>query len=274
MSKDLKRKVIELTKLIDRTKSDLDRIKGLLHQVTSEVLDSSSVTDYSDIPGVEGVFNGHSMIAEDGSTYEVPANYAAKSKLVFGDKLKLIDEDGKKVFKNIFKVDRKSLSGVLTKKEGKWYVLTELGAFKVSDNAIEYNKLELNSEVVVLIPSDNTGAPFATLDKFKKPKLEDTTKEETHLPKEQETKVKKSQPKQTEKSESPKKPKKSEKAERPVTKKPVKRESKPPVKKEESTDKSEQVTQISDKDTSRQEKQSTEQSQPTQGYGFGDDDLR
>src|ERR1700752_1147500 len=44
---------------------------------------------------IEGIFNGEAFIAPDGQEYQVPANYASKSKLVAGDQMKLtISDDG------------------------------------------------------------------------------------------------------------------------------------------------------------------------------------
>ena len=48
---------------------------------------------------VEGVFDGERMMGTDGIKYNVPPNYASKSKLLEGDILKLvIQEDGSFIF--------------------------------------------------------------------------------------------------------------------------------------------------------------------------------
>ena len=126
--------------------------------------------DYSDVDGVVGTFDGVSMITTDGRKYEVPANYAAKSKLVFGDTLKLIEEDGKQIYKHINKAARHKSEGILTKKDGLWYVLTDRGSYKVSDVAADFQKAEVNAQVKLLLPADNLDAPFATIDEIEKPK--------------------------------------------------------------------------------------------------------
>ncbi len=67
---------------------------------------------------VEGVFNGSSMVGMDGKMYQVPPNYASKSKLVEGDRLKLIiRENGMFVYKQIAPMDRERLMGVLERSE-------------------------------------------------------------------------------------------------------------------------------------------------------------
>ena len=63
---------------------------------------------------IEGIFNGEKMIGPDGQLYDVPVNYASKSKLVEGDMLKLIiTERGTFVYKQIQPVERVRLVGLL-----------------------------------------------------------------------------------------------------------------------------------------------------------------
>jgi hypothetical protein len=124
---------------------------------------------YKSMPGVEGVFDGTYLIADDGQKLEVPANYAAKSRLVFGDRLKVIEEGDNKLFKQIIKPERQRVEGILSKKEGKWHLLTPTGTYRISDTAAEYNFAEINDKAVGLVPRDNTNAPFAALDKVEKP---------------------------------------------------------------------------------------------------------
>src|ERR1700744_4326416 len=72
---------------------------------------------------IEGVFDGQNMVGSDGKTYPVPANYASKSKLVQGDILKLtIADDGAFLYKQIGPVPRKQVVGLLSQKEGHYFV--------------------------------------------------------------------------------------------------------------------------------------------------------
>ena len=123
---------------------------------------------YQSIPGTEGVFDGQYLIAQDGRKTEVPINYAAKSKLVYGDILKVFTDSGKQIFKQIDRVERKKIEGVLAKKEGKWYLLSDAGSYRISDIAAEYGKAELNDKASALIPAENTKVPFACLDRIYK----------------------------------------------------------------------------------------------------------
>jgi len=150
--------------LIQSLYHNLDKLSHTLDKIQQE----QKKELYKKMPGVEGVFDGFCLIADDGSKHEVPANYAAKSRLVYGDKLKIVEEEGKKVFKQIQKPERQEVKGILSKKEGKWYLLADQGTYKISDVAAEFNRVELNDEAVGLIPEKQTNVPFAALDKVMK----------------------------------------------------------------------------------------------------------
>ena len=156
---------------------DLQKLKSLISSLERELLHAKTVlkelefsapkVSYKDVPGVEGTFDGVCMVTATGEKHEVPANYAAKTKLVFGDRLKMLEENGKTVFKNIDKQPRKKLEGVLNRKEGKWYALTEKGTYRVSDSCVEFNEFKVNDKVMVLVPENNLNAPFAAIESEK-----------------------------------------------------------------------------------------------------------
>jgi hypothetical protein len=150
----------QIKALVQSTYHNLDKISRIVEKIQQE----EKKEMYKNMPGVEGVFDGVYLVSEDGAKHEVPANYAAKSRLVFGDKLKIVEEDGKKVFKQIQKPERQEVKGVLSKKEGKWYLLSDSGTYKISDTAAEFNKAELNDEAVALVPENQLNVPFAALD--------------------------------------------------------------------------------------------------------------
>ena len=75
-------------------------------------------------------------------------------------------DSGKQIFKQIDRVERKVIEGVLTKKEGKWYLLSDVGSYKVSDASAEFNKAKINDRAFALIPAENTKVPFACLDRI------------------------------------------------------------------------------------------------------------
>ena len=81
---------------------------------------------------IEGKFDGENLIADDGSCYRVPANYASKSRLVEGDALVLkIDENGSFVFKQINPMPRKMLIADVYEDERKTYVVANETEYKV-----------------------------------------------------------------------------------------------------------------------------------------------
>ena len=114
----------------------------------------------------EGSFDGYNMVTAEGQAYEVPPNYAAKSKLVYGDKLALTIENGRNMYKQLEKVERMSTHGLLTRRDDGWHIITESGIYKVQDGSVEFNKGVEGMEAEVLIPANNFSVPFATLDKI------------------------------------------------------------------------------------------------------------
>jgi hypothetical protein len=153
---------------IDHIKNKFQKIQKDVEQLAKmiESLEGSKREDYTQVPGVVGTFDGMSMLGEDGKKYAVPANYAAKSRIVFGDTLKLLEKDGKEIFKQLEKVERKQIQGILNKKEGRWYILTQDGSYKISDVAADFNGAQINDEAFALIPATGSPAPFAALDKI------------------------------------------------------------------------------------------------------------
>ncbi len=103
---------------------------------------------------IEGVFDGENMIGPDGKQYNVPANYASKSKLVEGDILKLtITGSGTFIYKQIGPIDRLRKVGVLEKdSEGRFFVNAENKKWRVLPASVTYFKGRVGDETVILIP--------------------------------------------------------------------------------------------------------------------------
>lgn len=105
---------------------------------------------------IEGVFDGQAMIGADGIRYDVPQNYASKSKLVEGDMLKLIlKSGGGSVFKQIGPVDRRRLTGILHLDPSTQEPIVVCGSdvYKVLVASVSYFKAIPGDEIVILIPS-------------------------------------------------------------------------------------------------------------------------
>ncbi len=127
---------------------------------------------------IQGIFNGRSMVAPDGTEYPVPANYASKSKIVEGDSLKLtIAEDGSFIYKQIGPIERKKLLGVLSQDEtGEFYVLSDNKKYKVLLASVTYFKGEPGDEVSLVVPKEKESEWGAIENIIKKTELSELAK--------------------------------------------------------------------------------------------------
>jgi hypothetical protein len=104
---------------------------------------------------VDGIFNGEHMVGETGQIYEVPKNYASKSKLVEGDHLRMsYSTDGQLVYKQIGPVDRVSKTGKIVGENGNWMVQLENKTYKILPAAASFYKIQEGDTVEVFLPSD------------------------------------------------------------------------------------------------------------------------
>jgi hypothetical protein len=123
-----------------------------------------------DIPGIVGVFDGENMVAEDGKKYKVNPNYASKSVLVYGDTLKRIEVDGKERFKQIERVKRQKVEGILAKKGGRFVAVTPDGSYEISQVAVDYYGGKEGDEVIVVLPQRDKNVPYVAVESIKKEK--------------------------------------------------------------------------------------------------------
>ncbi len=154
--------VSEIQALIESAEAALKNAKKMLLEVSGEELRGSSSHAYQNAPSaggpaskvIEGVFNGERMIAPDGESYPVPANYASKSKLISGDHMKLsILDDGRFVYKQIGPAPRKTLIGTLVYDDGQYKVLEEGGkSYKVLLASVTYYKGQVGDKITVIVP--------------------------------------------------------------------------------------------------------------------------
>lgn len=113
---------------------------------------------------MEGVFTGEEMLGVDGHKYPVPVNYASKSKLVQGDKMKLtIDYSGRMLYKQIFLIERETKFGLLTKDKGRFQVLVDGNIYNVLTAAVTHFKAEVGDSITVLVPKGKE-ATFAAIE--------------------------------------------------------------------------------------------------------------
>ena len=149
------KKLKELKTILDEMEDKIATVKRILfEQVYQEQARTLNVGDLIEKGSVvEGVFDGEEMIDATGKKYPVPANYASKSKLVSGDRLKLsIATDGTFIFKQIGPVERKRLIGILTEVEGDWRVTFNSKKYHVLQASVTYFKACAGDEVTILVP--------------------------------------------------------------------------------------------------------------------------
>lgn len=128
--------------------------------------DTAGLTNYSsgNEKIIEGVFTGESMLGSDGNIYPVPQNYASKSHLVQGSKLKaIIAADGKITYKIIEEIPYDTLVGLLAMNRDKYQVIAEGKAYNVLMASVTFLKAQIGDSVSIRIPKGKE-ATYATID--------------------------------------------------------------------------------------------------------------
>lgn len=117
--------------------------------------DDLEIDDIGNGKVVYGQFDGEHMKGEDGQLYPVPANYASKSKLVEGDRLKLtIEEDGGFVYKQIGPIDRKRVKGVFDiNEQGQYIVKTDEKEYRILLASVTFYHIDRGDTVTILLPT-------------------------------------------------------------------------------------------------------------------------
>ncbi len=93
------------------------------------------------------------MLGSDGAIYPVPQNYASKSHLVQGSKLKaIIGSDGKITYKIIEEIPYDTVIGLLTMNRDKYQVVSENKTYNVLMASVTFLKAEIGDTVSVRIP--------------------------------------------------------------------------------------------------------------------------
>lgn len=117
---------------------------------------------------LEGHFNGEKMIGDDGKEYNVPPNYASKSKLVTGDRMKLtITHSGAFIYKQIGPINRKRVIGTLefNPEHNHWTVRGPEATYKVLAASISFYKGKPGDEVILFVP-ESTPCEWAAVDQL------------------------------------------------------------------------------------------------------------
>lgn len=159
-----------IARLIGSLEHDLRTLKQLVlsgHDQTAAAYGFAPTPSADE--GVDGVFDGERMVDVNGKSYQVPPNYASKSKLVEGDPLKLyITPDGKYVYKQLGPVERRTVPGTL-RMEGSHYVVDsdEGESYGILTACVTYYMALHNTKpgdrVMIMIPCD-VQARWAVID--------------------------------------------------------------------------------------------------------------
>ena len=208
-----KQRIDLIRQALSASESSIRLARTLLNELERDTSPRSGSSNQvsKNMPGVIGVYDGHNMVTESGETFEVPENYASKSILVVGDTLKLVDDKGEKRFRQIEHVKRHKTTGILTKKEGKWAVVTSEGSYKILAASVDHFGGLVGDEALVQLPAKNLQVPFAAVEKIARrgeldvekktrnpetePKEKDEVKPEAVVREKEEKKVEKNDPK-------------------------------------------------------------------------------
>lgn len=149
--------------------SSISLAKKLLSELTLSksngvLTDKVPEISLNQLPGIIGTFDGQFMNTDDGQKFQIPENYASKSMIVFGDKLKMVDVNGEKRFKQIERTKRQRASGMIVKKEGRYHVVTSDGSYKISSAAVSFFGGKEGDEAHIILPLNNKHVPFAALE--------------------------------------------------------------------------------------------------------------
>ncbi|MCF7846918.1 MAG: hypothetical protein K9M51_02630 [Candidatus Gracilibacteria bacterium] len=129
---------------------ELDPVRARAKEIENEEMEEDG-----DVRILEGIFDGQNMITPDNQKYPVPANYASKSKLVEGDKMKLmIQPNGAFVYKQIELIPRKLLTGKLILDGNQYKVLTDTQDFNVLYASVTFFHGKVGDTVTIILPED------------------------------------------------------------------------------------------------------------------------
>ncbi len=171
------KKIETILNLIEISENNLKAAKNLLAQLTDDknLRTSSSISitqlrsslirnpeEEKALEVVEGHFDGESMIGDNGKLYMVPQNYASKTQLVVGDRMKWILTPEREIFKLIQPVNRERVTGTFAIEGDNFVVLIDklnnpVKILKASGTyAMKQLGLQVGDEVAIYIPKDAT----------------------------------------------------------------------------------------------------------------------
>jgi hypothetical protein len=166
------KKIAAIRDLIESAQKSITTARKILSTMEEEGWESHGEVDmtwlqsYKSGPNkiVEGVFTGEAMLGSDGNMYPVPQNYASKSHLVQGSKLKAtIGSDGKITYKIIEEIPFETQVGLITMNRDKYQVVSEGKTYNVLTASITFLKANIGDSVSLRLPQGKE-ATYATLE--------------------------------------------------------------------------------------------------------------
>lgn len=148
--------LLKIKQLLDSAENQIRRAKSLIFSTEIKDMAKEIVEDDQSSENViEGIFDGEQFVAPDSKKYQVPANYASKSKLVSGDMLKLtILPDGSFVYKQINPVEREKIIGTLEQSGDGYRINVNDKLYNVLTASITYFKAKIGDKIVALVPKE------------------------------------------------------------------------------------------------------------------------
>jgi len=132
-------------------------------KVANQLLNEIERIGGAEVPGLVGKYDGRFMVTQAGKKYPVPDNYSAKTRLVYGDKLKMTEGPMGRQFKLVEKLSRVEADAQLAVKDGQFEALGKGGSYRLLQSAVKYWGGEEGDKVKILLPEEEKNVPFACL---------------------------------------------------------------------------------------------------------------
>lgn len=167
----MSKKIQNILSLLEIAENNLQNAKNLINQMVEDKgINLANETTFKNISNdetqalevVEGYFDGENMLGDNGQYYTVPQNYASKTQLVIGDRMKWMLTSDREVFKSILPIPRERLIGTFSMEGDNYVVISDrfvkpIKILKASATfAMKNLGLDYGDEVVVIIPKGIT----------------------------------------------------------------------------------------------------------------------
>jgi hypothetical protein len=158
------KKIESIKKYITSVENYLDKIKNIIYSQdkgnNAFQIDTKEAKDY-----IEGIFDGQVMTDKNKKIYQVPENYASKSKLVSGDTLKLvIAPNGTFVYKQISPIPRIRATGTLRVRDDEYQIEVGDKFYNVLKASVTYYKAQEGDKMIILIPEKDINTKWAAVE--------------------------------------------------------------------------------------------------------------